>query len=235
MSEPCLSVVIPTLDAAATLPAALAALETAREDGLLREVLVVDGGSSDATVEVAADWGARVLIAPRGRGAQLAAGGAAAAGDWLLFLHADTRLGPGWVAAARAFMARPDSEQPGAEDRAAAFRLALDDTDPRARRVERLANWRAGTLGLPYGDQGLLIARGFYRALGGHRPLPLMEDVEIARRIGRRRIVLLEAAAVTSAARYRRGGWWLRPLRNLALLGLYYLGAPPRLLRRLYG
>ncbi len=98
-----------------------------------------------------------------------------------------------------------------------------------------MANWRAATLGLPYGDQGLLIAKGFYEALGGYRPLPLMEDVEFARRIGRRRMVILEAEAVTSAARYRRHGWWLRPLRNLTLLGLYFLGAPPRILLRLYG
>jgi len=230
MSGACLSVVIPTLDAVTSLPATLAALEAARADGLLREVLVVDGGSADATIEIAERWGARVMDAAANRGAQLAAGGAAAGGDWLLFLHADTRLAPGWAAAARAFMARS-----GSQTTAAAFRLALDDADPRARRVERLANWRGRALGLPYGDQGLLIARALYQALGGHRPLPLMEDVEIARRIGRRRMVFLDAEAVTSAARYRRDGWWLRPLRNLALLGLYFLGAPPRLLRRLYG
>lgn len=235
MAQASLSVIVPTLDAAATLPAALASLAAARADGLLLEVLVVDGGSDDGSVEIAAIWGTRVLQAPRGRGAQLAGGGAAAQGDWLLFLHADTRLGPGWVAAAREFMARPGSKGPGSEQRAAAFRLALDDADPRARLVERLANWRARTFGLPYGDQGLLIGRSFYQELGGYRPLPLMEDVDLVRRIGRRRIAFLDAEAVTSAARYRQGGWWLRPLRNLALLGLYFLGAPPRLLARFYG
>jgi rSAM/selenodomain-associated transferase 2 len=230
MREPNLSVVIPTLDAAETLPATLAALEPAREGGLLREVLVVDGGSADTTVAVAERWGARVVTAPRGRGLQLAAGADAAVGDWLLFLHADTCLAPGWDAAARGFMA-----ESGSERRAAAFSLVLDDADPRARRIARLANWRARRFGLPYGDQGLLIARSFYQELGGYRPLPLMEDVDLVRRIGRRRIVILEADAVTSALRYRRDGWWLRPLRNLALLALYFLGAPPRLLRHLYG
>ena len=115
------------------------------------------------------------------------------------------------------------------------FRFALDDPDPRARRIERLARWRGRVLGVPYGDQGLLISRAFYDVLGGYRPLPLMEDVDMVRRIGRRRLVELDAAAVTSAARYRAGGWWLRPVRNLSILGLYFLGAPPALLKRLYG
>jgi hypothetical protein len=138
-------------------------------------------------------------------------------------------LAPGWAASAAAFIADPTNG-----GRAAVFRLVLDDADPRARRIERLACWRGRVFGLPYGDQGLLIAADFYRALGGYRPLPLMEDVDFARRIGRRRLVRLDAAAITSAARYRAGGWWLRPIRNLAILALYFLGAPLRLLQRLY-
>ena len=101
--------------------------------------------------------------------------------------------------------------------------------------LSSLANWRARKLGLPYGDQGLLISRGFYDALGGYRPLVLMEDVEFVRRIGRRRLVGLDAVALTSAARYRRGGYLARPLRNAACLGLYFLGLPPPLIARLYG
>jgi rSAM/selenodomain-associated transferase 2 len=230
MSAPRLSVIVPVLDAAASLPATLRALDEARRAGLLREVLVVDGGSHDGTPHVATQAGARVLAASRGRGQQLAAGAEAAVGDWLLFLHADTVLGAGWVGAAQGFMARPEADR-----QAAVFELLLDDPDPRARRIERIARWRARSLGLPYGDQGLLIARAFYDAVGGFRPLPLMEDVDLMRRIGRRRLVTLEAEALTSAARYRAGGWWLRPLRNLSLLGLYFLGAPPGLLKRLYG
>lgn len=227
MNQPCLAVIIPTLDAAAHLPRTLAALAPGRD--LIAEVLVVDGGSRDHTASVAEEGGATVLTAARGRGSQLAAGGAAAGGAWLLFLHADTILAADWADAVRRFIAEGNAR------RAAVFRLALDDPDPRARRVERLANWRARVLGLPYGDQGLLIAASFYRQLGGFRPLPLMEDVDLARRIGRRRLTLLPSDALTSAARYRRGGWWLRPLRNLSILGLYYLGVPPDRLRRLYG
>ncbi len=230
MSAPPLSVVVLARNAAATLPAALASLEEGWSAGLVGEVILADGGSTDGTLGVARSAGLEVVGAPAGRGAQLAAGAARAAGDCLLFLHADTVLAPGWAAAAAGFVADPANAE-----RAAVFRLVLDDADPRARRIERLALWRGRALGLPYGDQGLLIATAFYRALGGYRPLPLMEDVDLVRRIGRRRLARLEAAAITSAARYRAGGWWLRPLRNLSLLALYVLGAPPRLLRRLYG
>lgn len=219
-----LSIVIPTLNAAQTLPAALAALGEPASD---REIVVVDGGSRDATKSLAEAGGARVVAAETGRGAQLAAGAAAARGDWLLFLHADTVLGVGWRQAVAAFCAGPD-------DRAAVFRFALDDPSPAARRMERLVAWRGRMLGLPYGDQGLLIARRFYDRLGGFRSLPLMEDVELVRRIGRRRLVQLDIAATTSAARYRRGGYLLRPARNLFCLSLYFAGVPPRLIQRVY-
>jgi rSAM/selenodomain-associated transferase 2 len=227
---PALSAIVPTLDAAAALPATLAALEEGRARGLLREILVVDGGSQDETAALAAAQDARLVRAPRGRGAQLAAGGAAALGEWLLFLHADTRLAPGWPAAVAAFIAAPANRR-----RAGYLRFRLDDESPAARRVEALVAWRCRTLALPYGDQGLLIAAALYRALGGFRPLPLMEDVDLVRRLGRARLVALPADAVTSAARYRRDGYVSRPLRNFGCLALYFLGLPPRLILRLYG
>jgi rSAM/selenodomain-associated transferase 2 len=217
-----LSVVIPALNAATTLPATLAALGDAAG-----EVVVVDGGSGDATSSVAAALGARVLAAPRGRGGQLAAGVAAARGAWLLLLHADTCLAPGWAAAARAFMA-------AGPDRAGYFRFALESADPRARRLERLVAWRCRCFSLPYGDQGLLIARSLLDRVGGIRPLPLMEDVELVRRLGRHRLVPLEAAAVTSAVRWERQGWHRRSARNLFCLALYFAGVPPRIIARLY-
>lgn len=222
------SVVIPTLDAAATLPATLDALDVAT--GGPSEVIVADGGSADGTVDIAAARGARLVRARRGRGPQLAAGAAAATGAWLLFLHADTRPEPGWAEAAARFAADPANAE-----RAAAFTFALDDPAPAARRVERLVAWRCRTFGLPYGDQGLLIARPFYERIGGHAPLPLMEDVDLVRRIGRRRLDILPVRAVTSAARYRAGGWVRRPARNLCCLALWFLGVPPQRIARLYG
>lgn len=218
-----LSVIVPALDAARTLPATLAAVGGA-------EIIVVDGGSHDATPSIAAAAGARVVSTPRGRGLQLAAGADAAHGAWLLFLHADTVLSAGWRAEVEAFAADPANRT-----RAAAFRFAVDDAAPQARRLERMVAWRGRVWGLPYGDQGLLIHREFYRAVGGFRPLPLMEDVDLVRRIGRARLTILTTPAVTSAVRWRREGWLGRSLRNLTCLALYFAGVPPRLLVRVYG
>jgi len=215
-----LTVVIPTWNAAATLPATLAGLAPA-------EVLVADAGSPDGTAEVAQALGARVIHAPHGRGAQLAAGVAAARGPWLLLLHADTRLAPGWRDAVQAAMAGPTA-------RAWHFRFALDDPAPAARRLERAVAWRSRVLGLPYGDQGLLIHRDLLDAAGGIRPLPLMEDVELVRRIGGARLGALDVAATTSAARWQRDGYLRRSARNLLCLGLWFAGVPPRIIALVY-
>jgi rSAM/selenodomain-associated transferase 2 len=218
-----LSVVIPALNAATTLADTIAALAR-----LPSEVVVVDGGSTDATSEIASRLGALVVCAPRGRGRQLAAGAAAARGDWLLLLHADTRLAPGWAAVVYPFMAA----DPG---KAGYFRFALDADEPQARILERRVAWRCRRLGLPYGDQGMLISRALLDEVGGIADLPLMEDVDLVRRIGRARLVGLEVDAITSADRFRRDGWRARSLRNLMCLALYMLGVPTRLIARLYG
>lgn len=219
-----LTAVLPALNAAEGLAGSLAALR-----GLVAGAVIADGGSSDPTRAVAEAAGARVIVAPRGRGSQLAAGAAAVTTPWILVLHADTRPGPGWRDAAHAFMADPANAR-----RAGFFRFALDDDAPQARRLERLVAWRCRVLGLPYGDQGLLIARGFLAELGGYRPIPIMEDVDLVRRIGRARLVALDAPFVTSAARWRAEGWWRRSARNLCCLALWFAGVPPARIAGLY-
>jgi rSAM/selenodomain-associated transferase 2 len=216
-----ISIVIPTLNAAASLPATLAVLAP------VFEIIVADGGSTDATAAVARVGGATVITAQRGRGAQLAAGIAAASEDWLLLLHADTRLTPGWHAEA----AKHIAENP---EKAAWFRFTLDSADPRARRLERLVGWRCRILALPYGDQGLLIHRETLGAVGGMRALPLMEDVDLVRRLGRHRLIGLNAGAVTSAAKWERDGWYRRSARNLLCLSLWHLGVPAARIARFY-
>ncbi len=223
-----LSIVIPTLDAAGELPASLANLRRGAT-ALGAETVVADGGSGDGTAAFARRCGARILRASRGRGRQLAAGAAVADGRWLLFLHADTRPAPGWEDEVRRFM-----EAPANETRAAVFRFALDDPAPAARFLEALVALRCRVFRLPYGDQGLLIHRGLYDALGGYRPLVLMEDVDLVRRLGWRRIALLKTPAVTSAVRYRRSGYLARSLRNLCCLFLYFLGASSETIARFY-
>jgi rSAM/selenodomain-associated transferase 2 len=211
-----ISVVIPTLNAARSLAATLDSVIEAEE------VVVVDGGSIDGTPALAASRGAKVVGAPRGRGVQLSQGAQVAGGDWLLLLHADTRLAPGW---------RQSIPPPG---KAGYYRFALDSDDPRARRLERLVAWRCRVLALPYGDQGLLIHRDLLRQAGGIRALPLMEDVDLVRRLGRRRLVAFDVAAVTSAEKWQREGWYRRSLRNLGCLTLYFAGVPPSVIARLY-
>lgn len=229
-----LTIVIPALNAAASLPETFAALEPAIACGLVSHWVLADGGSSDQTLHFARSRGFDIVRSLPGRGVQLAAGAARAIegmdeDDWLLFLHADTRLEAGWARAVKAFM----TAHAGA-DRAGYFRFALDDDSPAARRLERFVAARCAILRLPYGDQGLLIRAGFYRALGGYGRMRLFEDVDLVRRIGSRRLVPVSARAITSAQRFREEGYMRRSAANLVLLARYFLGADPETLARAY-
>lgn len=221
-----LSIVIPTLDAAAELAGSASALMEGVETGLVRELVISDGGSGDETARVARHLGAVWVAGPAGRGGQLARGARASSAPWMLFLHADTQLAPGWAAAVLEHMNRRP-------DRAAYFRLTFRSEARAARIVAGWANWRARALGLPYGDQGLLISRALYEAVGGYPEQPLMEDVEIVRAL-QGRLDELPVRALTSAARYETEGWLRRGARNLVTLLRYRLGESPERLARRY-
>jgi rSAM/selenodomain-associated transferase 2 len=214
------SVIIPAVDEEAAIAAAVLSVKDHAE------VIVVDGGSRDGTRDVAAASGARVLACGRGRGRQLHAGALAAAGDWLTFLHADTRLEPGWSETLRGL----DADVAGG-----AFTFALDSSRPAYRLLETAVAWRAKHLRLPYGDQAIFARRAAYEAAGGFAPLPILEDVDFVRRLDRiGRLVILPQKALTSPRRWERHGLVATTLRNVSLLTLYAAGLPPSRLATLY-
>lgn len=204
------------MNAADTLPDCLACLAGAGE------IIVVDGGSTDATLIIARALGAKTITAPRGRGAQLRAGAALAESPYVLLLHADTRLSADWAASLDPLCA-------------GYFTLHFASTQRAARILEHTVAWRCRLFALPYGDQGLLISRLLLDSIGGVPDLPLMEDVALARRLGRKHLRASPAIALTSAARYERAGFLPRVLRNALCLTLYYLNVPLPLIQKLYG
>ena len=218
-----ISVVIPTFNSERALTRSFDSLIPAAVRGVVREVIVADGGSSDATLAIADAAGAHIISAGKSRSAQLIAGADSARADWILFLRPETALETGWDMEVESFIDQAMPEQP----RAAVFRFALEDFGGEARRAEAKAQLRSWALGLPYGDQGLLIPKRLYKKLGGYRALDRMEDADLVRRIGRRRLVGLRSRAVNLA----------RPphsaLRGLVLSLLHTLRVPSRVVAKL--
>lgn len=220
-----LSIVMPVLNEAAALPQVLAALQPLRAGGV--ELIVADGGSQDGSAGVAATWADLVLSAPRGRARQMNAGAAAARGDWLLFLHADTVLPEGAPGLIRAAAGR------GA--RWGRFDVRIVGRSAWLPVVARLMNWRSRLTGIATGDQGLFIERGLFEQLGGYADQPLMEDIELCRRL--RRLAppaCLPARVLTSGRRWDTRG----PLRTIWLMWTlrwrYWRGESPEALDRAY-
>jgi len=216
-----ISVVVPVLDEAPRIVACLEALQGLRAAG--HEVIVVDGGSRDASAELAAPLADRVLRAPRGRALQMNAGARAARGAMLLFLHADTRLPP---EAARAVFARGDWGR---------FDVAIEGRHALLPVIAWMMNLRSRLTGIATGDQAIFVRRALFERLGGYAEIPLMEDVELSRRL--RRVsppACLRLRAVTSGRRWEKRG----VLRTIVLMWrlrlAYFLGADPRRLAERY-
>jgi rSAM/selenodomain-associated transferase 2 len=222
-----ISVVIPTLNEADSLPALLSDL---RRVVVPLEIIVADGGSTDGTLAAACAADVRAVAAQRGRAAQMNAGARAAAGRWLLFLHADTRL----PSRARRALLTAMVDEPELE--AAVFGFAIDLPPGWKRFIEMGQALRQALYGLPYGDQGLLVRRELFEGVGGFPDVPLLEDVAALRALRRRaRVRTLPGAVLTSGRRYLRDGVVRTWLRNAAIIFLYYLGVPPHHLARWRG
>lgn len=219
-----LSVIVPTLNEAGTITATLLALQPWRGDRC--ELIVVDGGSVDATVARAAPLADRVLASAPGRARQMNAGAAAAGGRAFWFLHADTRVPPAAVPALRAALGEAGWGR---------FDVRLSGGHPLLRVIERAMNLRSRWSGIATGDQGLFVRRDWFERVGGFPDIELMEDVVLSRRLRRRgRPACLEVVLETSSRRWERDGilrtllrmWWLR----LA----FACGASPAALARHY-
>ena len=222
-----LSIVVPVLDEAAGIAAHLAALAPLRANGA--EVIVVDGGSADATPDLAEPLADEVIVAPRGRAAQMNAGAARASGDVLLFLHADTRLPPG----ADRLIAAALAETRGAWGR---FDVAIAGRHALLPVVARLMNLRSRATGIATGDQAIFVTREAFRSVRGFAEVPLMEDIVLSRAL--KRIsppACVRERVTTSGRRWEKHGV-LRTILTMWRLRLaFFLGADPRALASVYG
>jgi glycosyltransferase involved in cell wall biosynthesis len=227
-----ISVVIPTFDAGLSLSATLKSLERSRNNDLVQNVVISDSGSTDDTEKIARNNNCFFLRGAKGRGNQLKKGAKISSAlipctPWLLFLHADTILQEGWEEEAARFM----NLYP---NKAAYFTFELNDASRKARLLEKLVSLRNRLFALPYGDQGLLIPRNIYDYYEGFDAVPLMEDVLLIRRLGRKILRRLGSRAVTSFARYQQG-YGRRILRNFFCLTLFFCGISPARIAKIYG
>lgn len=225
-ARPAISVIVPVLDEAAVLAETLAALQPLRAQG--HEVIVVDGGSTDVGPSLAGPLADRVLRAARGRALQMNAGAAAAAGDVLLFLHADTRLPAGAAAALLAGLARSGRVW-------GRFDVRLSGARPLLRVVEWLMNLRSRLSGIATGDQAIFAQRRAFEAAGGYPEIALMEDLALSRRLGRISApVCLAERVITSSRRWEQRGVLRTVLLMWGLRLAWTLGAAPERLARRY-
>ena len=218
-----ISVIVPTFNEEQAIAETLAPLLATQDV----EVIVSDGGSTDATVSKCRELGATVVAARKGRGPQMNAGAALASGEVLLFLHADTKLPINFPVVVKSILQRKCV--------AGVFRLHVNSPDWRLRWIERAANWRSRFLQMPYGDQGLFLPAQLFYEMGGFPNWPLMEDYEFCRRLKRRgRIHVADETAITSARRWEKLGVCWTTLVNQATIAGYHLGIPTEYLAQWY-
>jgi len=216
------SIIIPTLNSKADLTRLLAQIGNTDF-----EIIVSDGGSRDGTLAVALDHNAKIAVGCPGRGWQLARGAKWANTDWLFFVHADSILPDHWAALIKDHIEK-------SPDKVGYFKFGLNTQGIRPRILEFLANLRTWFFGLPYGDQGLLISRSQYKAVGGFPDWELFEDVAIVRKIGRAGLKKMPGTVLTNADKFEKRGYLKSWLRNVSLITRFTFGADPEKLAKVY-
>jgi rSAM/selenodomain-associated transferase 2 len=226
-----LSIILPVLDEAEGIAAALAALAPLRARGA--EIIVADGGSADATTEIAHPLSDRVVVAPRGRGVQMNAGAALATGEVLVFLHADTALPADADKRIADALARSGRTAGRAWGR---FDIRITGTHPALPMIATLMNIRSRLTGIATGDQAMFMTRPAFDAVAGFPDIALMEDIAMSKRLKRLgRPLRLAGPVVTSGRRWEKHGVWRTILLMWRLRFAYFLGADASSLARLYG
>lgn len=223
-----LSIIVPVLNEPSQINAAVEHLK-ARDFNGVREIIVVDGDPDGGTIKAVQDSDVICLTGARGRGRQMNAGARAGRGDILLFLHVDTRLPPGALTSICRTLENLKYV-------AGAFDLSIDSSSLVLKYIAAQASFRSRLSRIPYGDQAIFIRKSYFERIGGFRDIPLMEDVDLMRRIKKDggQIQILRDKVTTSARRWQSEGVLYTTLRNQVVLMLYYLGVSPHRLARLY-
>ena len=218
------TVVIPTYNSEKTIENTLNSICK-----YFNKIIMVDANSCDLTIQISKKYNIKIIKSLKGRGPQLILGAEHTATDWIFFLHSDTIIKKSNIIDINQFITNNLNN-----NKAASFKIKFNTNNIWSNLLGKLVNIRSKYLKLPYGDQGLLISRSFYKNIGGYKNIPIMEDVEIIRNIGFRNIKILNSYIITDAARFENQGWIYRPMINLFCLTLYFLGFNINYINKIY-